>query len=243
MPNDAGESDFVERLVKRARQGHEVPIAALIYALVDADRISRVKPMYGSAIKWIYHRKYSSTIFSRPELLQYVVTRYAKEQRVNSWGLLAWKAVASISCYAQDCNYEVLQTSVKDFINVLSDSSVGSLAEEEIHRIEVIKKIYTFIDCFMARMEEDVILSRECYKMYPKKDDIQKSHAILTGTVEVLDCLHQKTRAERLSDGEVRTAIIDRVRKLQMTPERYIFEALILRKILDAKVIPWKQST
>lgn len=29
---DTNQSDFVTRLVERARQGHDVPIAALIYA-------------------------------------------------------------------------------------------------------------------------------------------------------------------------------------------------------------------
>lgn len=248
MPNDdqstnTSKSDFVGRLVERARQGHEVPIAALIYALVDADRTSDCKSVYGSAIKWIYHRKYSSVIFSQPELLRYVVDHYAKEHRVDSWGLSAWKAVASTSCHAHNCNYEALGESVEEFIRVLSDSQVKSLPVEEVGRIEVIKKMYDFIGCFMGRMTQDIILSSECYEMNPQKDEIQKYHAILTDTLEVLGCLKGKKRAELLSSATVKAEIIDRVGKLQMTPERYIFEALILRKILDIKVVPWKQST
>ena len=211
-----------------------------LYALVDADRTSEGKAVYGSAIKWIYHRRFSSTIFSRPELLHYVVTRYAKEHRVNSWGLSAWRAVASISCHAQDCNYAALHEAVINFIKVLSNSPFKSLPVEEFDRIEVIRKIYNFIDCFMARMKENVILSLECYEKYPKKDEIQEYHAILTDTVEVLDCLREKRRVELLSDSK---AIINSVGKLHPTPERYIFEALILRNILDVKVVACKQST
>ncbi len=99
--------EFFERLSEFYRAGSEVPLAALIYALVD---IHRTPPETGfsdaeetqlpSVLDLLYGSvKRNQAIFARPDILKLVLDKYEKEHRPNWWEFKVWRAYADLASH------------------------------------------------------------------------------------------------------------------------------------------------
>lgn len=229
-------SDFFRELRSRALQGHEIPTAALIYALMEANYKQKDDPHFGNAIRWIYHEEFMTMTFSRPLLLQSIVTRYTREHRDGKhWVLGVWEDITSI-CYSSSQNqHEHLKSRVSEFVKRLREPP-GILHDDEKIRVAALGYIYESVNCLINLSPENNIPS-DFFDQW-QEADVKKNFPMLVQTYQVLIRLKNVDVAS--IKPEFKNDICGDLERMMKkpTPEAYVFNCLVCRKLLDTKWVP-----
>lgn len=148
-------NDFFFRLQKRWENQREVPLAALIYGLIDVHRkrISKKvekqtdKDQLGlpGVLDWFYnpdHHKRRKELLLNPNLLKYVVDRYGAEHRAQTWEFMVWRAIAELNCCANSGKTRALINQIIEFIALL-DETKHRIPDDQASKACVLYRLYT----------------------------------------------------------------------------------------------------
>lgn len=229
-------SDFFRELKSRAQRGHEIPTAALIYALMEANYKQKDDPHFGNAIRWIYHEEFVTTTFSRPLLLQSIVTRYTREHRDGKhWVLGVWEDITSI-CYSSSQNqHEHLNSRVSKFLERLREPP-GTLHDDEKSRVAALGYIYESVNC-LINLSPGSNIPPDFFDQW-QEADVAKNYPMLVQTHQVLTKLKDVDVAS--IEAKCKNDICGDLERMMKkpTPEVYVFNYLVCRKLLDTKLVP-----
>lgn len=190
--------EFFSYLLKLCKTGSEVPLAALIYGLVDIHRDPSKRDSLPNVLDLIYGSiERNEAIFARADILKLVLDKYEKEHRPNWWEFKVWKAYANLASHratflgsdSKRLQRDDLKKALNELVRLLEER--GNYPHIEPPQADAICSFYKLIE-LAVQDNVETFLDQVDGSEWPSDEDLRKYELQLEDAIAFLRrCQHK----------------------------------------------------